>query len=88
MALMATLLSRWRGQNLLSWELVRRGSTFVKTVNLAAQEEGELARAPQEIAQPLVGEEHVAGVDYNDESDDVEVDIQGSQRPGKRYSLF
>ena len=34
----------------------------------------ELARAPpQESAQPLAGEEHVAGVDYNDESHDVEV---------------
>ena len=34
----------------------------------------ELARAqPQESAQPLAGEEHVAGVDYNDESHNVEV---------------
>jgi hypothetical protein len=50
----------------------------VKTVTWAAQEEEELARAPpQESAQPLAGEEHVAGVDYNDESHDVEV---GSDR--------
>ena len=33
----------------------------VKTVTWAAQEEEELARAPQESAQPLAGEEHVAG---------------------------
>ena len=44
----------------------------------AAQEEEELARAPpQESAQPLAGEEHVVGVDYNYESHDVEV---GSDR--------
>ena len=43
----------------------------------AAQEEEELARAPQDIAQPLAGEELAAGVDYNDESYDVEV---GSDR--------
>ena len=46
----------------------------VKTVTWAAQEEEELARAPpQESAQPLAGEEHVAGVYYNDESQYVEV---------------
>ena len=45
----------------------------VKTVTWAAQEEEELANAPQESAQPLAGEELVAGVDYNDSSHDVEV---------------
>ncbi|MFM7984212.1 MAG: hypothetical protein ACKPKO_33305, partial [Candidatus Fonsibacter sp.] len=32
---------------------------------------------PQDSAQPLAGEDHVAGVEYNDESHDVEV---GSDR--------
>ena len=49
----------------------------VKTMTWAGHEEEELARAPQESAQPLAGEELVAGVDYNDESNDVEV---GSDR--------
>ncbi len=66
----------------MGWDFVRRGPNdahqalhklSVKTVTWAAQEEEELARAPQESAQPLAGEEHVAGVDHNDESHDVEV---------------
>ena len=45
----------------------------------------ELARAqPQESAQPLAGEEHVAGVDYNDESHDVEVGSDMDRSDGGR----
>ena len=56
----------------------------VKTVTWAAQEEEELARAPQESAQPLAGEELVAGVDYNDESLDVEVGSDMDLSDGRR----
>jgi len=45
----------------------------------------ELARAPpQESAQPLAGEEHVAGVDYNDKSHDVKVGSDMGRSDGGR----
>ena len=67
-----------------------------KTVTWAAQveqeEEEELAsqraerqrEAAQESAQPLAGEELVAGVDYNDESHDVEVGSDRDLSDGER----
>ena len=49
----------------------------------------ELARAPpQESAQPLAGEEHVAGVDSNDESHDVEVGSDRDLSDGEGHARF
>ena len=56
----------------------------------AHQASQELARAPpQESAQPLAGEEHVAGVDYDGESRFVEVgsDVDLSDG-GKGHARF
>ena len=71
-------------------ELSKKAVTWAAQVEL--QEEEELARqraerqreAAQESAQPLAGEELVAGVYYNDESHDVEVGSDRDLSDGER----